>query len=237
MKIAFLTFNFFDYEYVHPVPKGVPEYMETVYLTDTIINTNLAIESGWQSVFCVRDFVHITDNFEKRRAVGAIKAFPEKYIEGLNEYDKIFMTDPNTLVLDSNYQKFVESFDDKYTLCTTTGYWKQTGMLFELNMSINQSRWQYNVKAMTEAYNRYVKELGEYGALKCPIVSARCIGWNMKNKKSNTLAELYLQESLLHVQGNMILTYLYNKYPDKVLAYDGFLNDGANIGHKIHNVY
>ncbi len=237
MKIAFMTFNFFDYEYVLPVPKGVPEYMETVYLTDTIENAGLAVEAGWKEVFCVRDFVHIADNFGKRRAIGAIKTFPEAYVQELGEYDKIFMTDPNTLVLDSNYSKFVESFEDKYTLCITTGYWKQTGMWFELTMSLGQPRWQYNAKEMTDAYNRYVKELGEYGALKCPLVSARYIGWNMKNKKTNDLAQIYLQESNAHIQGNMILTYLYAKCPDMIFAYGGFLNDGANTGHKRHGEY
>ena len=237
MKIAFLTFNFFDYEHIHPVPKGVPEYMETVYLTDTERNKDLALKAGWQKAFVIKNFISREDGFEKRKAIGAIKAYPEVYVNELNDYDKIFMTDPNTLVLDSNYAKFVESFDDKYTLCVITGYWKQTGMLFELNMSVAQPRWEYNAEAMKTSYDRYVKELGEYGALKCSLVSARYIGWNMKNKKSNDLAEVYFKESQIHVQGNMILTYLYAKYPNDVFAYGGFFNDGKNTGHKIHNVY
>ena len=122
MKIAFATYNFFDYEHIHPVPVGVPEYMETVYLTDTERNKDLALKAGWQNAFVIKNFISVEDNLGKRKAIGAIKAYPESYVEELKEYGKVFFCDPNTRRMDSMYRDYIESADDKYTLYATSGF-------------------------------------------------------------------------------------------------------------------
>lgn len=237
MKIAFATFNFFDYEHIHPVPKGVPEYMDTVYLTDAERNKDLALKAGWQNVFVIKNFISVEDNFGKRKAIGAIKAYPEVYAGELQGYDKLFFCDPNTRRMDSMYQDYVESADDKYTLYTTSGFWENQpdNLKFGLAISVAQPRWKYNAEAMTKAVNRYIKDLSEWGLKSPPLVSTRFIGWNMARKKTNDVEKELYDESQYHLQAELTLTYLSAKYPDDIFVYNKLKYDGENIGHKINH--
>lgn len=237
MKIAFVTFNFFDYEHILPVPKGVPEYMDTIYLTDTEQNKDSALKAGWQNAFVIKDFVSVEDSFGKRKVIGAIKAYPEQFLEELKEYDKVFLTDPNTLVLDSRYQDFVESADDKYTLYVTSGFWRNNpdNLKFGLELSVAQARWRYNADAMIESVKKYSEDLKKRGLKSPPLVSARFIGWNMAKKNTNEVVKEYYYESQIHLQAELTLTYLSAKYPNDISVYRNLKYDGENIGHKINH--
>jgi hypothetical protein len=222
---AYLTFNFFGYEQVNPPPEGIPEGFGKVYLTD---DTDVFIEAGalgWEARLVPKNVAN--DPWEKRKFIAAVKIYPELFLGQFLLYEKIFVTDSDVIKLDSNYEEFVaESLKDNRSLYVTGGYYsgERDTISAELTASLG-GRWDYNKQEMIAATAEYVDEVGN-----CPVISAKFIGWNMKSK--HRVDHRYYRESLKHLQGNIILSYLAKKYPEEIMVYGGFKNDVIQSPHK-----
>ena len=225
---AYLTFNFFGYEQVNPPPTGVPEDFYFIYATNTKEDYDKAKEMGWVAIMVGRKE---NDPSDIRQFVGKFKTYPETFCPSLGDFDKLFITDSDVIKLDSGYGEFIKLClaDNEKELYATSGYYSggRNNIQAELIASINQGRWAYDRENMIEATSRYIHELKKWSI---PVVSAKFIAWNMKRK--GPIAMEYLEESMKHLQGNIILSYLAEKYPESIMIYTGFKNDVIQSRHK-----
>jgi hypothetical protein len=213
---------------VNPPPAGIPTDFICLYATNTQKDFYKAKEMGWAPMMVKHGE---NDPSDIRQFVGKFKTYPEVYIPSLREFDKIFITDSDVVKLDSGYGDFIQlclMYDEK-ELYATSGYYSggRNNIQAELIASINQKRWLYDSLNMVEATSRYIYELKKWDI---PVVSAKFIAWNMKKK--GPIAMKYLAESMRHLQGNIILSYLAEKYPESVMIYTGFKNDVIQSRHK-----
>lgn len=224
---AYVTFNFFGYETVNPPPEGIPEGFGKIYFTDNIDMCVEAEGKGWEAVLH-KEHIFLIDPWEKRKAIAEVKIYPELVYRSILNYDRVFVTDSDVIKLDSNYGEFVEmSLRDDRSLYVTGGYYSggRNSILAELGASLG-GRWDYNKQEMMAATAEYINEVGE----ECPVISAKFICWHMKNKYR--IDHLYYKESMKHLQGNIILSYLAKKYPQDIMVYGGFKNDVIQSPHK-----
>jgi hypothetical protein len=75
LKIAYYTFNLYNYEYVLPPPHNLPNNITTYYITDNDGTEYEAIENGWQNVIKFTDFVGETNEFKMRVNISYLKSF------------------------------------------------------------------------------------------------------------------------------------------------------------------
>ena len=228
-KNIFLVKNLYDYEKVIGPPSNLPNDFVTVYLTDNEINYGLAINLGWDIVKKTEEFLHINDLFERRKVISYINSFPHKVVPEVLDYNFVFVCDSNIITLWDEYVNFTNNCSSDHALFVCSGYYsgsqfKKLGhrdtIIGELESSFH-ARWSYNHKEIRESSNKYIQELKENNVdiTKLSVVSAKYIGWNLKHEKYNFLSEMLYSEGCKHLQGNIILTYMFGLYPNIVYNY------------------
>jgi hypothetical protein len=218
----FLVKNFFDYEEVIPPPTNLPKDMKTVYLTDSNHNVDLAKSCGWDIVKKTEKFLHLTDKFERRIAIGYIKAYPHKIVPEVLDYDFVFVCDSNIKSIWLEYDSFVNNSSSDYALFITSGnYLVDDTISLELNRSLASERWSYNHSNILECTNRYKSELIDNNIEpdSLSVASAKYIGWNLKHEKYELLSDILYNEICKNLQGNIILTYMSGLYKDYIYNY------------------
>ena len=221
-KNVFLVKNFYNYEKVIGPPPNLPNNFVKVYLTDNQINYELAINLGWDIVKKTEEFLHINDLFEKRKVISYINAFPHKVVPEILDYNFVFVCDSNIITLWDEYINFINNCSSDHALFVTSGYYSgnRDTIMGELKSSF-VDRWSYNHNEIRESSNNYIQELKENNVdtTKLSVVSAKYIGWNLKHEKYNFLSEMLYSEGCKHLQGNIILTYMFGLYPNIVYNY------------------
>ena len=99
LKIAYYTFNLYQYEYVLPPPQNIPSGITTIYVTDNDDTEYGALQNGWDKVIKFTNFVGETDSFKMRVNISYIKTFFYEIVPELSEYDLVFMCDSNVKTL------------------------------------------------------------------------------------------------------------------------------------------
>ena len=90
LKIAYYTFNLYQYEYVLPPPQNIPSGITTIYVTDNDDTEYGALQNGWDKVIKYTNFVGETDSFKMRVNISYIKTFFYEIVPELSEYDLVF---------------------------------------------------------------------------------------------------------------------------------------------------
>lgn len=238
----FLAKNFFNYEKVMGPPDGIPEELITVYLTDNDETARLAKEMGWDYSVVNKDYLNVNDPMEMRRIVGKINSYPNFFISDIiQKYSSnfIFICDSNIISMWTKYKDFVNSCNLDKCLFVTSGWYSYSpnrdNMLSELNVSLSQSRWQYNRDGMIKCTERYMNEFSLNGILyeDVSVVSAKYIGWNINHPMYKKLSDILYTEYLQNLQGNIILSYMATIYKDYVNNY--FCSDYSNGQLTGHN--
>lgn len=218
----FLVKNLFDYEVVIPPPTNLPN-MITVYLTDSDHNVELAKSLGWDIVKKTDKFLHLTDKFERRIAIGYINSYPHKIVPEILDYDFVFVCDSNIKSIWLEYKTFINNCSSDKALFVTSGSYesKEDNITLELDRSLKATRWSYNHNNMLECTNRYKSELidNNINLDKLSVVSAKYIGWNLKHEKYEFLSDILYNEICKNLQGNIILTYMSGLYKDYIYNY------------------
>lgn len=221
-KNVFLVKNLYNYEKVIGPPSNLPNNFVKVYLTDSQANYELAIKLGWDIVKKTEDFLHITGLFERRKVISYINAFPHKLVPEVLDYNFVFVCDSNIITLWDEYINFTDNCSSDHALFVTSGYYSgaRDTIMSELKASF-VDRWSYNHNEIRESSNHYIQELKENNidATDLSVVSAKYIGWNLKHKDYDFLSEMLYSEGCKHLQGNIILTYMYGLYPNIVYNY------------------
>lgn len=227
--IAYATKNLWGYERVHQVPVNLPAGMNPIYITDNEATAMEAASKGWLNVVITDRFLNITDKTQRRTAIGMINCYPEMFVN-LSNYDRVYVCDSNIISLPSNYADFI-NHDVEKACYTYSGYYKGTddNIVKELYRSVN-SRWAYNRKGMEEATRDYLQIMTELEIdyRKESVSSAKYIGWNLKHKDKNTVANYVYKEYIRHLQGNIIFTIARVIYPDLVSNFR-ILNDDCQL--------
>jgi len=223
MTIAYLTKNFYDYDPIFPPPGRLPEDLISIYLTDSEKNKEAALAAGWQRAYVYKDFPETNDKLARRMQIGSINCYPEKYIKDLLDFDKVFVSDPNIIKLDSSYHDFIKSSREDIALYTMQHLdydGKENNIAREMARSY-QPRWRYNWDQMRTNTDRYLREFQEKGInfLNVPVICAKYFGWNMKKKSSNPMPDKFWEEYNKHLQGNIILSYLFAMNPNDVSCF------------------
>jgi hypothetical protein len=229
--------NLFGYDPVPRVPGRMPPGMTPVYITDSQSDKRLAESYGW-TAYCIDEYNGTTDSFEKRKVIAKINCYPEQVVPDLLEYTYIFICDSNVVTLDSNYEEFVKlAKNGGKPLFVTSGYYsgRSNTMNKELMRSLGNGRWSYNFDKMQESTYRYLHTLRERNLSidNTPVVSAKFIGWNIKSEFKSMLADIVYNEYMIHLQGNIIFSYVLQIHPEHVEHYTGFKNDCTVRGHLI----
>jgi hypothetical protein len=241
MKLAYCSFNLFGYEHITPPPKNLPKEFITFYVTDSVENVNESEKLGWTHGVLFEKFKDETDKFKKRIAVSYLKIFFDKILPDIENFDLVFFVDSNVVRLFDGWFDFVQdSIENKnsFVINTTKGWYigndkHRNTIKHELELSLVQARWSYNFDSMRKRVNEYIKELNELNE-SGPIVSAKYICWNTKHQDKSFIQNIFFEESTIHLQGNIILSYLSGKYPTNVRTFhtEKFTN-GELVGHKI----
>jgi hypothetical protein len=222
MKNYFVVKNLYNYEKVIAPPKNLDKSLSTVYITDNDENVDLSKKLGWNISVKTNMFINESDVFNRRKSVSYINAFPSKVVPELNNANFIFVCDSNIIKIWDEYNHFVSLCKDNHCLFVTSGYYEgiRDNIESECNASMTK-RWSYNHNAIRNATERYKKELIRKGVniSKLSIVSAKYIGWNTNHPMYNELSNFYYKESLLHLQGNITLTYMSGIYNDFIYNY------------------
>lgn len=241
MKLAYCSFNLFDYEFVTPPPKNLPEEFVTFYITDCLENANLAKDLGWDYPIIFDEFLNETDKFKKRITVSYVKIFFERFIPNIEEFDLVFFVDSNVKQLFDGWFDFVKDSihnKDSFVINTIKGWClnknqDQNTINHELQLSLVQARWSYNFEPMKNRVTQYITELKEQNIVG-PIVSAKYIVWNPHHKEKNLIQNIFFEESNIHLQGNIILSYLSCKFPNNVRTFfTQKFSNGELSNHKL----
>ena len=220
----FMVKNFFDYEKIIPPPINLPKSLKSLYITDSIKNVNTAKNLGWDYTFLYDKCLNLTDKFERRKLVAKINCHPHLFLpDGLKNIEKIFVCDSNITSLWEEYEMFINNCNSENALYLTSGYYKgeRDNILSEMEVSINQKRWNYNKLQIKENTFRYIKEmeLSNIDYLKISVVSAKYIGWNIKHPKYEILSNFAYAEHQKHLQGNITFSYMSGIFSDLVKNY------------------
>jgi len=235
-NMAYVAKNFFNYEDIHPVPQLVPGNLVTMYLTDSEQNKQKALSLGWDRAYVDESLLNINDHLKRRVSISHINCYPERHILELSNFDKAFITDSNIIRIDSAFSDFIIQCSEQYTLYGIKHSWYHgdgDNISSEMRRSYQQ-RWAYNWSQMQDNTNRYIEIFKEMGMdyMKIPVMNIKYMGWNMKKKQENKIADLLWEEYNKHLQGNIILSYLWATNQGDVFNYCGFRNDEALVHHK-----
>jgi len=237
MNDYFLVKNLYDYEKVIPPPLNLPKHLKTVYITDNDKNVNEANNLGWDIVKKIEMFINIDDKFERRKSVAYINAYPIKVVPEILDARYIFICDSNIVKIFNQYNEFVNKCSEKFVLFVTSGHYtgNRDNIISECSESLKQDRWSYNHENIKSCTNKYVNELTKKGIDidNLSVVSAKYIGWNVMHSDYKFLSDIYYNEHLENMQGNIILTYISGFYKDKVYNY--FTNDYTDYHLNVHN--
>lgn len=231
MNNIYMVKNFYDYEVINPPPKNLPEGMTTVYLTDGYLNAVEAQLFGWDIVKVINSFSGIYSKEKRRQGIAAVNCFPHRFAPEVLDFDLVFVNDSDLISLWTGYADFVSKCTPDKALFVTSGYYQgaRDNMLAECEASM-QPRWHYNHLTIREATKRYASDLDDARAVS--VVSAKFIGWNLKHKKYNYMSNFLFDEYQLHLQGNITLTYMSEKF--KHLIYNHHTHDYSGVQQSAH---
>jgi hypothetical protein len=237
MNDYFLVKNLYNYEKVIPPPINLPKHLKSVYVTDCEENYKKAIDCGWDIVKKTDLFLTIEDKFERRKSVAFINCFPLKVVSEIKDSRYIFICDSNIVNLFNKYENFVNNCSDDFALFVTSGYYKgiRDNIKTECQISCESKRWNYNHIKIKTSTERYIKELNEKNINldRLSIISAKYIGWNVRNENYEILSNILFKEYNENLQGNIILTYMYGLYSEKI--YNFYTNDYLGGSLNPHN--
>lgn len=220
MKNAFVVKNFFDYEEILPPPVNLPSGLETVYVTDNVETAKLVRELGWDKAYVTDRFKNITDKYERRLCVARINSFPGEFIEKPLQYKFVFVCDSNIERMYSEYKNFVNSCTEKHCLFVISGwyYGERDNIIAEGKASVEQERWNFFHESMLQRINFYVKYFIEnrIDPMKVSVCSGKYFGWNMHHPKYNELSNELFKEYTINLQGNIVFSYLKEKFKNEV---------------------
>lgn len=223
MNNVFVVKNLFDYETVIAPPHNLPPHLKTCYITDSISNCEKAEALGWDIVVNTQLYVGIEDKMQRRRIIAHINTFPHKVCPQLLDFDLVFVSDSNIVSMWDEYHDFVKGAEESNkALFVTSGYYsgERDCMLAEMRDSISgNSRWSYNHKEIEERTMKYLEIINFYKEVESSVVSAKYIGWNLHHKDYYFLSNIMEMEGQLHLQGNIILTFLASMYPNNIYNY------------------
>lgn len=234
-KLAFLVKNLFNYETVIPPPQNLPGYLHSIYLTDTVLNADKALALGWNEAIVTTDFLDLESKQQRRLAIGYINAYPGKFILDADKYDMIFLSDSNIIRMFDEYTDFVNACDIKNCLFVTSGWYQnqRDNIVAECAASI-QPRWNYfheSMKSQVQEYCEFFKQ-NSIDVNRVSVCSAKYFAWNLKHQSYTMLSTEFYKEHIIHQQGNIILSYLTQKYPQLVQEYKLVTcTNGAIAGH------
>lgn len=236
---AYITKNFWGYEQLNPSPQLLDNTFFKVYITDDLNSKDYLLSNGWDDVIVVEDYKDIIDPKTRRRIISKINCFPQKYIQGLEKFDKVFITDSNVISLWNEFIKFTNSCPSDKCLYVTSGWYNsdRDSITSELNAS-NISRWDYDYENMKTSVERYKIEIENKGINfnSIPVISAKYFGWNLNHPSYKVISNHFYNEYCNHLQGNIILSYLKAIYSDATFEYklssspDGNLSNHQFLG-------
>ena len=226
---AYITKNLWGYEELNPAPQLLDDTFFKFYITDDANSKEQLLNNGWDDVIIIENYKDITNLKERRRIISEINCFPGKYIENLNNFEKVFNVDSNVTSLWYDFLKFTNSCPEDKCLYITSGWYEghRNTILSELNAS-NQNRWSYDYESMklsTQNYKSEIENLGiDFNSI--PVISAKYFGWNLKHPEYETISNHFYKEYTKHLQVNIILSYLSSIYKTytfeyKILNYNG----------------
>lgn len=233
----FLVKNLYNYEQVISPPTNLPKNMLTVYITDNDENINKAKYLGWNICTLTKKFLNETDSYKKRLAIGYINAFPHHFLDKQTDYNFIFVSDSNIKKLYVEYQDFVTTCNENFCLFVTSGYYSgfRNNILAEAESSIRHNpRWDYfhdGLEKRTWFYSDYFYH-NNIDISKVSVCSAKYIGWNTEHPFYNLVSNDFYNEHLIHLQGNIILSYIKEKYKKYVYECNQQIyTDGQTVSH------
>jgi len=235
MDTCLIFKNLFNYDHINPIPHNIPDGVDPIYITDSSQNAHIATSFGWK-VYVTDMFKKIgNDSFERRKAISFINCYPECVIPELLQYTYIFICDSNVLTLDPEYNTFVAHKSPLKALYLTTGWYSGSDNTIykEMQRSLMNQRWKYNFKEIKESTLKYIRQLNDKGIADSdmPVASAKYIGWNIRHPRKHTIADNVYEESLIHLQGNIILSYILHLYPDDITHYINSFKHGSVGNH------
>lgn len=228
MAICILFKNLWNYDIINKIPENTPKGVDCIYLTDNESDDNLAKEYGYIS-YMVKDYLEISDSFERRKIIAYINCYPEKVFRELEKYTYVFICDSNIIEFDPDYTNFIESVSIDRSLYVTSGYYRDNAdtIYEELKRSLTVMRWKYNFNEMKLACEKYEKMLRDRGLdmLDVRVCSAKYIGWNIVNKNKEMISKFVYDEYLEHLQGNIIFSIASKIYAEDTCHFSsGFFN-------------
>jgi hypothetical protein len=219
-QTAFFVKNLFNYETIIAPPVNLPSHMHSIYLTDSSANAERALTLGWKEVIVTTQFSNLEHKQHRRLSIAYINAYPGKFVPNAERFDLFFVSDSNILRLFDEYIDFVNSCNDQYCLFVTSGWYhgQRDNILSELVASLAQPRWSYfhqSMRVRVEEYCEFFKQQSK-NVYQVSVCSAKYFGWNLKHPYYLQLSTEYYNEHLLHLQGNITLSYLKERHPQLV---------------------
>jgi hypothetical protein len=233
---AYVTKNFWGYEQLNPSPQLLDNTFFKYYITDNLDSKDYLLNNGWDEVIIIEDYKNITNLQSRRRIISEINCFPQKYIANLNKFNKVFITDSNVVSLWDEFLQFTNSCPTDKCLYVTSGWYSEerNSIESELHCS-NQSRWSYDYENMKTSVERYKIEITnkEINFNNIPVMSAKYFGWNLNHPLYETISKHFYDEYSIHLQGNIILSYLSSIYKNSTFEYKiSSINNGALSDHQ-----
>jgi hypothetical protein len=227
MTNVYIVKNLFGYEDVISPPINLS--MTTVYLTDDKKIANQAKSLGWDKVIVTNKFKHITDKFERRKSIAYINSFPLEFIDFKCNY--IFICDSNVKKLWNSFNDFVSLCTSKHALFLTSSYYSGDRDTLKSEMiASNTERWSYNYNEICKRSLYYISKIGKENPSIC---SAKYIGWNTNHPHYHAMSNFLYNEYCIHLQGNIILTYMSVIFKDYIFNYKPNDYNGAQLNkHK-----
>ena len=235
MDTCLIFKNLFNYDHINPIPHNIPDGVDPIYITDSSQNAHIATSFGWK-VYVTDMFKEIgDDSFERRKAIAFINCYPERIIPELLQYTYIFICDSNVRSFDPDYKTFVAHKSPLKALYLTTGWYSGSDNTIykEMQRSMMNQRWKYNFKEIKESTLKYIHQLNDKGIADSdmPVASAKYIGWNIGHPNKHTIADNVYEEYLIHLQGNIIFSYILHMYPDDITHYINSFKHGSVGNH------
>jgi hypothetical protein len=219
---AYITKNLWGYEQLNPAPQLLDDSFFKFYITDDVNSKEHLLNNGWDDIIVIENYKHITNLKERRRIISEINCFPGKYIENLNNFEKVFNVDSNVISLWNDFLTFTNSCPDDKCLYITSGWYDgaRNSIIAELRES-NQSRWSYDYESMKLSVDNYKNEIENLGIdfYSIPVISAKYFGWNINHPEYETISNHFYKEYTKHLQGNIILSYLSSIYKNDIFEY------------------
>lgn len=221
--LSYFTKNLWGYEKLTPPPKNLPKQIKTFYLTDDINYKDSLLKAGWDVVIINDEYKKITDQKTRRKIISEINCFPSKFIDEINNFDFVFVSDSNIDSLWDKYSDFVSKCKKDKCLFLVHGWYAgiRNTIRLECEKSM-QRRWEYdheNIRKSSEKYLNEIKSLG-IDETTIPVYSAKYFGWNIKHPMYETISKKFYEEYMNHLQGNIILSYLSVIYSDYTFSYE-----------------